>query len=388
MNDLAIYIHWPFCVSKCPYCDFASRPLPDALDEARLIEAYRTELASYRDLLGERRITSIYFGGGTPSLMRPSSVATLIEACQKSGRFAEDCEITLEANPSSSESEKFKAFRAAGINRLSLGVQSFDDEALRFYGRAHDAVLARRAIEAAAKTFERFSFDLIYARAGQDEKAWRTELREALSFAPRHLSLYQLSVEPGTPFYKKEKKVALRASEERAADLFEITQAVLEQAGLPAYEISNHAIPGQESRHNLTYWHYGDYIGIGPSAHGRFVAADGVRYASENERWVAPWLAGVQSKGQGRCLFEKLDQQTAQTEALLMGLRLRAGLHKEKWQNLFQLPVDDFLSKDKRRKLIDEGLLCETNEIIAATAQGREKLNAVLAYLLQTENRI
>ncbi len=387
MKPLAIYIHWPFCVSKCPYCDFNSRPLPDGTDEKRWTEAYRKELAFYAALLPERQISSIYFGGGTPSLMRSQTVQAVLEKIASLWSFADDCEITLEANPSSSETEKFKAFRAAGVNRLSLGVQSFNDETLRFLGRAHDAATARRAIESAAAIFDRFSFDLIYAWRGQTAAAWKKELAEALSFAPRHLSLYQLTIEPGTVFYKRAAKETLCVSEDEAATLFEMTQELLGQAGLPAYEISNHAAAEQESRHNLTYWRYGDYIGIGPGAHGRFVEDDGRRWAVQNLSQPDVWRTATQNQGQGAQEKEKLDAKTAQTEALLMGLRLVEGLSFARWKEMFSREMGDFLNAARTEELIRQGFLERTKESLRATSAGRQRLNALLALLSDSSSK-
>ncbi len=381
MTSLAVYIHWPFCVSKCPYCDFNSKPLPDALDEKTWVEAYQKELSFYAALLPDRKITSVYFGGGTPSLMKPESVAAILEKIKTLWPLARACEITLEANPSSSEREKFRVFRAAGVNRLSLGVQSFDDEALRFLGRAHDASAARRALEAAAETFARFSFDLIYAWRGQTLDAWREELNEALSFAPRHLSLYQLTIEPGTPFHKKTQKEPLNLEEKAAAEMFQETQAVLEKAGLPAYEISNHAAPGQESRHNLTYWTYGDYIGVGPGAQGRFFLPEG-RRATENIQKPQQWLEETRRTGRGAMAEERLDGQAARIEALMMGLRLTQGIEKARWKALFGEEMESFLPREKRQPLLEEGLLEEGAAFLRATAEGRRKLNALLVYLI------
>jgi len=382
MKKLALYIHWPFCVSKCPYCDFNSRPLPNETDEEVWAQAYATEIGYYATRWSGRELSSIYFGGGTPSLMRPQTVEAVLDAIAAHWPLADDCEITLEANPSSSETEKFKAFRAAGVNRLSLGVQALDDASLRFLGRAHDANAARRAIESAGQIFDRFSFDLIYARQGQTLEAWEQELREALIFAPRHLSLYQLTIEPNTVFYKRAKTEKLQAEPELAAEMFEQTQVLLEEAGLPAYEISNHAVAGQESRHNLTYWEYNDYLGIGPGAHGRAVNADGARLAMENIKNPTLWLAQVAAKDHGQDVCEAIDLLTAQKEALMMGLRLRKGLDLAVWQEKFGSPLDAFLPDEKRKALMQEGLVTQTEQSFCATEAGRQRLDAVLQFFL------
>lgn len=386
MNKLAIYIHWPFCLSKCPYCDFNSRPVPDVLDEETWAQAYGRELFFYAQRLGDKEISSIYFGGGTPSLMRAQTASFVLNQISKFWPVAPDCEITIEANPSTAESEKFRAFRAAGINRLSLGVQSFDDEALRFLGRVHDADAARRAIIMAGHVFDRFSFDLIYARAGQTIESWRKELSEALSFAPSHLSLYQLTIEEGTAFYKRAKNETLQSGEELAADMFEETQKMMGQAGLPAYEISNHARVGQESRHNLTYWHYDDYIGVGPGAHGRFAEGSGW-IATENHRQPDRWLRQVEEKQNGLSIKERLDAQTAQREALMMGLRLRQGIEAAAWQGKFGQNLFAFLPSDRLKELSEQGLIVADNLALRASRAGLQRLNALLLYLLGENER-
>jgi oxygen-independent coproporphyrinogen-3 oxidase len=381
MPPLVLYIHWPYCASKCPYCDFNSRAAKD-IDHEAWAGAYAREIEYYARLLPERRIASIYFGGGTPSLMAAETVESVLQNIQAHWPLTDDVEITLEANPSSAEAGKFAAFRAAGVNRLSLGVQSLRDDALKFLGRAHDAESARRALEQAAKIFPRFSFDLIYARAGQNPSDWAAELREALRFAPRHLSVYQLTIEPGTRFHAMaEKGASLTAPEDNAAVMYEMTQEILGSNGLPAYEISNHAAPGEASRHNLAYWHYADYIGIGPGAHGRLVKG-GVRYATENHREPDEWLRQVAEQGHGQRVFETLDTATAQREALMMGLRLTAGIDSAAWQAKFGILVTDFLLPEKLKRLCDEGLLIADAANFRATAHGLQRLNAVLGYLM------
>lgn len=382
MMSLALYIHWPFCVSKCPYCDFNSLPLVAPVEEEKWAQAYGTELAHYAQRLGPRAVSSIYFGGGTPSLMQPQTVDAVLRSITKHWPLADSCEITIEANPSSSEIEKFKSFRLAGVNRLSLGVQALDDASLQFLGRAHDAQAARRAIEAAAQAFDRWSFDLIYARAGQSCEDWSKELDQALAFAPRHLSLYQLTIEEGTPFYKRARSEKLQAENEAAAEMYEFTQEKLSHAGLPAYEISNHAAIGQESRHNLAYWQYDSSIGIGPGAHGRFVDADGDRIATENYRRPKDWMGHVESAGQGCEKEETIDIATAQREALMMGLRLTAGIDKMAWEKKFGQTLEQFLPADKMAGLVQEGLLGTNGDFFCATAQGRQRLDAVLRHLL------
>lgn len=381
MTPLSLYIHWPFCVSKCPYCDFNSRVLPSALEEEVWQEAYSAEFSHYAARLPDREIATIYFGGGTPSLMRPQTIAAILNKIAALWRVQQNCEITLEANPSSSEIGKFQAFKKAGVNRLSLGVQALDDESLRFLGRAHNADAAREALEMAAKTFDRFSFDLIYGRAGQTPAAWEAELGEALAFGAKHMSLYQLTIEEGTAFHKRAVSETLTASDDSAAQMYETTQEIMALAGLPAYEISNHAAAGHESRHNLTYWHYDAYIGIGAGAHGRFVAGN-QRYATENHRNPETWRQQVGAEGHGRAEETILDQETAMREALMMGLRLVTGIDKDAWQAKFAAPLENYIAQHKRSILVHEGLLVDSPAALRASPKGLERLNAVLAFLL------
>lgn len=381
-NSLALYIHWPFCLSKCPYCDFNSH-VRETVDAADWREALLTELRHFAALLPERRLSSIFFGGGTPSLMAPKTVGALITEARSLWDSADELEITLEANPTSVEAGKFAALRAAGVNRLSLGIQSLQDEALRFLGRQHDATQALGAIQIAADIFPRYSFDLIYARAGQTLAAWEAELRAALPLARGHLSLYQLTIEENTAFHTRAARgEALTCDDATAAVMFNLTQEMMSAAGLPAYEISNHAAPGQESRHNFTYWRYGDYVGIGPGAHGRFVGNDDKRYATVGKKVPEVWRQQVQERGHGALPPTLIDMATAQREALMMGLRLTDGIALPRWQAMFGQPVTDFLPSPKLQKLLDEGLLRLNDTTLAATADGRQKLNAVLRYLL------
>ena len=289
-----VYVHWPFCASKCPYCDFNSHVRAE-IDEARWRAALVRELDHFAALAPGRTVTSIFFGGGTPSLMAPATVAAVIERTANHWRLAGDVEITLEANPTSVEAGRFAGYRDAGVNRVSLGVQSLDDRALGFLGRGHDAAEARAAVAVAHARFPRVSFDLIYARPGQSPAAWRRELAEALQIAGEHLSLYQLTLEPGTAFHARAARGALALpGGDAAAALYDVTQEVLEGAGLPAYEISNHAVPGAESRHNLTYWRSGDYLGVGPGAHGRLTGGGAV-LAIAQTRSPERWLAAVEA---------------------------------------------------------------------------------------------
>ena len=319
-------MHWPFCASKCPYCDFNSHVRAGGIDEARFRAAFLKELEHWARLAPGRSVASVFFGGGTPSLMSPATTGAVLDAIAGLWTVEPGAEITLEANPSSVEAGRFRGYRAAGVNRVSLGVQSLDDRVLRTLGRLHTAAEARVAIEVARGTFERFSFDLIYARPGQTLEAWRAELAQALALAGRHLSLYQLTIEEGTPFAELHARGRLRVPDQEVAHAFyELTQELTEAAGLPAYEISNHAAPGEECRHNLLYWRYGEYAGIGPGAHGRIVAG-GARQATAAERNPERWAALVEAQGHGLAEMAPLGRAEEADEALLMGLRLREGI--------------------------------------------------------------
>ncbi len=379
-NPLAIYIHWPYCQSKCPYCDFNSYAA-DVHEHQRFRDAYISELDYYSTLLPNRHITSVFFGGGTPSLMEPETVALVLEKISALWSIDENIEITLEANPGSVEAEKFSAFRSAGVNRLSLGVQALDDESLHFLGRGHNVVEALRAIDLAANNFKRFSFDLIYARKDQSLQDWQRELTQALSMAGDHLSLYQLTLEPTTQFYSRAARgEILQAPEPEAAAMYELTQDICAAHGLSAYEISNHARPDGESRHNMTYWHYGDYIGIGPGAHGRYHSGDKT-FATDNHRAVEPYLQQTERLGHGQRLSETLDIPTTKIEAIMMGLRLVQGIDAKRWQARFRTKLADDIDGIKRQRLVDEGYLFDEEDLRAAP-QGLMRLNAVLDYLL------
>src|SRR5581483_2914638 len=318
----AVYVHWPFCLSKCPYCDFNSHVRHGGIDEARFVRAYESEIASTAARTPGRTVTSVFFGGGTPSLMQAASVATILNAIARHWDIAPDVEITLEANPTSVEAQRFRDFRAAGVNRVSLGVQSLDDAALKELGRLHTAQEALEAVAIARSNFERYSFDLIYARPRQSVESWSGELRRALEQAGDHLSLYQLTIEPETPFFglSKAGKLVL-PNEDLARDLYDATQDICADAGLPASEISNHARAGGECRHNLVYWRGHDYAGIGPGAHGRLTIG-GARIATETEMRPESWLMRVEARGTGLTVNERLTPGETADEFLLMGLRL------------------------------------------------------------------
>ncbi len=336
-----IYVHWPFCAAKCPYCDFNSHVRHEPPDELRFAVALARELQHFAELTPGRDVTSIFFGGGTPSLMQAGTVAAVLGAIAAHWSVAADAEITLEANPGSAEAERFRDYRSAGVNRLSLGVQSLDDQALKALGRIHDAAEARRAISLARDTFPRLSFDLIYARPTQTPRAWRTELEAAIALAADHLSLYQLTIEEGTPFQRLHAagKLVIPDSE-RAAAFYALTQDVTEAHGLPAYEISNHAAPGAESRHNLTYWRYHDYVGVGPGAHGR-LATDDARRATMSERHPERWLGLVEQRGHGLVTDDMLSAEESADEMLLMGLRLREGIRPERYAAISGRDISD-----------------------------------------------
>ena len=383
MNDGApafgIYVHWPFCVAKCPYCDFNSH-VRDAIDEAGWRDALLADLSAQARRVGGRVVTSVFFGGGTPSLMAPATVGAVLDRIAATWTLAGDAEVTLEANPASAEVARFRELRAAGIGRVSIGVQSLDDAALRMLGRAHGAAEARRAIAAAAATFERYSFDLIYARPGQAEAAWRAELGEAIGLAGDHLSLYQLTFEPGTRFEQLRLRgdiVPLDA--DRAIAMHEHTQDMLGSRGMPAYEVSNHARPGGESRHNLGYWRYEDYLGLGPGAHGR-VSIGGTRRATRGERAPESWIARVARQGDGLAEDVEVAPADAAREALVMGLRLAEGVDPARFLRCTGVALDDALDPRGLARVLDGGFVARTARGgIAATRAGMQVLDAVLA---------
>ena len=379
-EPLAVYIHWPFCRSKCPYCDFNSH-VREGVDTKRWTRALLDDLDHQAALVPEREVGSVFFGGGTPSLMPPDAVAVLLNRVHSRWPVTADLEVTLEANPNSAEAARFRAFAAAGVNRLSLGVQALDPAALRFLGRAHDRGEAIAAIEHARDAFARFSFDLIYARPGQSLAAWQHELDEALMLAGDHLSLYQLTIEPGTAFATLERRGELVApAEEHAAALFETTQGRLAVHGLPAYEISNHARPGAECRHNLAYWRYQDYVGVGPGAHGR-VTMDHVKYATRQRRTPEGWLAAVERAGTGIEEMAPVDRDSMVEEMLMMGLRLTEGVTRARLERAAGRDAQALFG-DNLAPLVEGGFLTLDGERLAATTAGRQRLNAVLAALL------
>ena len=376
-----IYVHWPFCRAKCPYCDFNSH-VSGAVDHARWARALVAEIDRHADEIGPRTLRSIFFGGGTPSLMAPATVAAVIERATACFAPAPDLEITLEANPTSSEADRFRGLRSAGINRVSLGVQALDDGALRFLGREHDAAEALAAVDRAAGLFRRFSFDLIYGRPGQTPADWAAELSRALDHAGGHLSAYQLTIEPGTRFELLQRTGALvMPADDVQADLYEITQERLAGAGLPAYEISNHARPGEGCRHNLLYWRSGEWLGIGPGAHGR-LELDGERLATEAWRLPSTWLDRVARSGSGERTRVMLTRVEQAEELLVMGLRLGEGVDLARVEAVAGRDLDQLLDRAALDRLLGDGLLERRERRLAATAAGRQRLNALLAAIL------
>ena len=377
-QDFAVYLHWPFCLSKCPYCDFNSHVRHAAIDQSRYVRAFAAEIAATAARIPGRTVSSIFFGGGTPSLMEPATVAGILDEVARHWSVAPDVEITLEANPTSVEATRFRGYRAAGVNRVSLGVQALDDGALKELGRLHSAQEALDAVAVARSIFDRYSFDLIYARPRQTPEAWAAELKRAIAQAAEHLSLYQLTVEPDTPFF------ALRAAgklaipdDDLARMLYDTTQEICAAAGLPAYEISNHARPGAECRHNLVYWRGHEYAGIGPGAHGR-LNIDGRRHATETEKRPEAWLMRVESLGHGVTVDDKLTTGEQADEYLMMGLRTSEGIAPQRFEELAGRPLDPLRISNLR----SEGAV-ETTAAgrLRVTLAGFPLLDAVVADL-------
>jgi oxygen-independent coproporphyrinogen-3 oxidase len=384
-DTIALYIHWPFCLAKCPYCDFNSH-VREQIPQARFATALRQELAWEAARLNRgatpRRLTSIFFGGGTPSLMAPESVASLIADATRLFTAAPDIEITLEANPTSVELAKLDLFRQAGVNRLSLGVQALDDAALGALGRKHSAAQALAALEHARATFPRLSFDLIYARPGQTMAAWQAELARALALAADHLSLYQLTIEPGTAYeaLHRSGQIVLPTDEDSTA-LYDATGEAAAKFGLHGYEISNYAKPGAESRHNLAYWRYQDYAGIGPGAHGRVTIGENL-IATRRHRAPEPWADRVEQNGHGSTAEELVSTHDKAREALLMGLRLSEGIDKSRFEARTNTNLNDAIDTGIKQAAIAENYLIETETHLIATQTGRRLLDALLARLV------
>jgi putative oxygen-independent coproporphyrinogen III oxidase len=380
-GGFGLYIHWPFCRSKCPYCDFNSH-VRESVDQERWRRALLAELDHYAQATAGRRLDSVFFGGGTPSLMPPATVAALIDRIAHQWPDSPDLEITLEANPTSVEAANFAALAEAGVNRVSLGIQALDDAALKFLGRTHSAGEGLAALDIARRHFARFSFDLIYTRPGQSVAGWMKELDQALALAGEHLSLYQLTIEANTAFegaYRRGDFVL--PDEETAAELYEATRDRLAGAGLPAYEISNHARPGAECRHNLVYWQGGDYVGVGPGAHGRLTIA-GSRYVTRQHRAPEAWLASVESQGHATREYRALSPAERQEELLLMGLRLSRGISRQRFHQALGSDIEEAIAPASMAPLIDGGFLELDETGLRATPAGLQRLNAVLAALV------
>jgi len=377
-SAFGVYIHWPFCLSKCPYCDFNSHVRHAAIDEKRYVRAFAAEIGTTAARAPGRTVSTIFFGGGTPSLMQPATVGAILDAIGKYWSIAPDAEVSLEANPTSVEATRFQGYRAAGINRVSLGVQALDNGALKSLGRTHTAQEALAAVAIARSAFDRYSFDLIYARPGQTPEAWAAELKCAIAEAGEHLSLYQLTVEADTPFAALHSAGKLNVPNEDAArDLYDTTQAVCAAAGLPAYEISNHARPGAECRHNLVYWRGHEYAGIGPGAHGR-LDIDGERHAIETERRPEAWLMRVESLGHGVVGDDTLLRSQMADEFLLMGLRLAEGIDPARYERLAGRKLDQ-----RRIKILQQEGAIELTPggKLRVTVSGFPVLDAVVADL-------
>ena len=375
-GGFGIYVHWPFCASKCPYCDFNSHVAAE-IDESRWVRAYLREIERYAEEVPGRVVNSVFFGGGTPSLMAPETVDAVIGAVRARWPMANDVEITLEANPGSVEAGRFRGYAEAGVNRVSMGIQALNDADLRALGRLHTVKEALAAFDIARETFKRVSFDLIYARQNQTLAAWRAELAQALSLAVDHLSLYQLTIEPGTAFGDRYRAGKLRGlpEDDLAADMYEATQELCEASGLNAYEVSNHAKPGAESRHNLIYWRYGDYVGVGPGAHGRITVGER-KYATETALRPEDWLNAV-DLGNGESLRQALSRPEQAEEYLMMGLRISQGIDIQRFSALSGTPP----APDKIAHLSSVGMVEQTGDTLRVTPQGRMVLNAVIKEL-------
>ncbi len=383
LKSLGLYIHWPFCLSKCPYCDFNSH-VRESVDQKRWQAALLRELESAAQQQEGATLVSIFLGGGTPSLMEPETVAALLRSAKSLFPTVDNLEVTLEANPSTVEAERFKAFYEAGVNRLSLGIQSLDDKALSFLGRRHSAKEALQALEIASTYFSRFSFDLIYARPHQTHASWRSELEEALTYARGHLSLYQLTIEPQTVFatrFARGEKMILE--DDPAAALYELTEEIMTTAGFTSYEVSNYAIPSQECRHNLLYWNFKDYIGIGPGAHGRITKGN-TKYTTYRYKVPEVWLEAVEKQGHGLQTSQPLSLLERLQELTLMGLRLTTGLEIKRISEETGLSVEEAYSLQTLDLLEKEGLLKRSATHLIPTPEGRLRLNGLIAFMLKT----
>jgi len=379
-TDFSLYIHWPFCKSKCPYCDFNSH-VRDGINQQEWLDLYKKEIDYFAAQTDYKKANSIFFGGGTPSLMNPEIVEGIISHAGDIWDI-HDAEITLEANPTSIEAKKFADFKKAGVNRASIGVQALNDNDLKALGREHSAKEALEALDVARNIFNNFSFDLIYARQGQNLESWESELARALELSANHLSLYQLTIEKGTPFYSLYKSGELKMpSEELAADMYELTEKIMQENGFSSYEVSNYAKPKFESRHNLNYWNYGDYVGIGAGAHGR-VNIDGKKIATMMIHNPENWQKSVLDKGCGLQSQEEVGKEDMLSEAILMGLRLKDGIKKDRFLKTFNKIPEDLLNKDKLETFVNEGLLYTDDDCLKVTKQGRMLLNSITTALV------
>lgn len=380
--DTSLYIHWPYCLNKCPYCGFNSHRNTGEIDQEQWTDAYLTEIRHYAKRIKNRNLVSIYFGGGTPSMMNPHSVAKIIEEATKHWSPAKDIEITLETNAKGPFVEKFAPFKDAGINRLSLGVQSLRQEKLKFLGRGHKVEDALKAIEKGAETFDHFSFDMIYALPGQTLEEWKEDLEQIIPLAKGHLSLYQLTIDRGTAFYDRRKaEEFVMPDEETSAELYEETCEIMDKAGLYTYEISNYAAPGHESIHNLAYWRYQEYIGIGPGAHGRIVIED-KKKATGNYEDPEKWLKKIEQNGYGTEIEDDLHNEERASEALLMGIRLSEGIPFERIEKELDRSWNELIPQAKLDNLYREGYLIKDKTRLIASLTGRTRLNSLIAYLL------
>jgi putative oxygen-independent coproporphyrinogen III oxidase len=383
-DGFGLYVHWPFCLSKCPYCDFNSH-VADAIDHDKWRRGLIQEMKTLAPKVQARSLVSIFFGGGTPSLMDPRTVAEILDTARDLWGLDSDVEITLEANPTSVETERLRRFRDAGVNRVSLGVQALNDDALRFLGRGHDAREAIAAVEIAHRCFEKVSFDLIYARPGQTVTAWTNELTEALGLAGDHLSLYQLTIEPGTAFHSIHQRGGFSIpDDDEGGALYEATGEILEKAGLPAYEVSNHARPGSECRHNLVYWRAQEYLGVGPGAHGRLHDRDGRCLATRTHRAPAVWLDRVEREGHAVVEETVVAPDERLTEVLMMGLRLREGVPLARLRRETGYPLMEIFDRNVLQDLTRAGYMEITDTALRATGAGRQRLNSVLTMLLES----
>ncbi|WP_310622206.1 radical SAM family heme chaperone HemW [Flexibacterium corallicola] len=379
-GGFGIYVHWPFCLAKCPYCDFNSHVRHRPVQQSDYANALVQELKHFAQLTRGRTVGSIFFGGGTPSLMEPDTVETVLEAISKEWSVATDVEISMEANPTSVEATRFAGYRAAGVNRLSVGIQALNDKDLKVLGRQHTVSEAIQAVEIARKTFSRISFDLIYARPEQTLQGWQDEINLAIDLAADHLSMYQLTIEEGTMFHRLYAAGKMKELDaDTSADLYELTQEITAQRGLPAYEVSNHAVPGAECKHNLVYWRYGDYVGVGPGAHGRITKSDGVKLATSMEKHPEQWMKAVETSGTGLIEETVLTHVEQSDELALMGLRLVEGLDVRRYEELARRSFN----MERLCELQANGLIeWMSNSHIRATAHGRALLNYVIAEMV------